>query len=454
MTAPCGRGMVTADGGGVAAATRARETTMAAETNRAAAQALLTFIDASPSPWHAGDEMASRCLRMGAEELDENCSWELRPGGLYVVRRGGSSIIAFRVGRASGPLRAVGAHTDSPGFRIKPAGSLLRSGVETVGVEVYGGPILATFADRDLSVAGQVVLDAGTGPQVRLFRHSQSVLRLPNLAIHMNRDVNTQGLRFDAHEQLPLLFRVPGEDAGGEGFRGWLARQLNMEMGAVRSWDLAVYDTQPGSLFGPEQEFIADSQLDNLASCHAALDALLASAPDSGVALVAAFDHEEVGSESYKGAAGSFLGDCLARIAETAELDARRLVHQGWMLSADMAHAWNPGFASAYDETHAPQVNRGPTIKINAKQRYATDAEGEAYFGTLCERAGVPWQRYVHHASLPCGSTIGPIASTRLGLRTVDVGNPMWAMHSARESAGALDHAYLIRAFREFFGEI
>jgi aspartyl aminopeptidase len=425
---------------------------MSVESREGAAVALLDFIDASPSPWHAGEEMTARCAQAGAELLNEDDRWQLRPGGFYVVRRGQSSVIAFRLGHAAGPLRAIGAHTDSPGFRIKPEGSLMRAGVESVGVEIYGGPILATFADRDLSVAGRVVVDTDAGPAVRLFRHPAPLLRLPNLAIHMNRDVNTQGLRFDAHDQLPLLFRLPGDDEPG--FREWLASQLDVTGEAVRAWELAVYDTQPGSLFGPEQEFVADSQLDNLASCHAALETLLAANPDSGVALVAAFDHEEVGSESYKGAAGNFLGECLRRIAAVAEFDAPALLSQGWMLSADMAHAWNPGFAAAYDESHAPLVNRGPAIKINARQRYATDAEGEAYFAELCRRADVPCQRYVHRASLPCGSTIGPIASTRLGLRTVDVGNPMWAMHSARESAGALDHGYLIRAFDEFFAEL
>ncbi len=427
---------------------------LTATDDRTAARELLAFIDACPSPWHAGAEMAARCLAAGAEELTGAQSWPLRAGGFYVVRRGGSSFIAFRLGQGPGALRAIGAHTDSPGFRIKPSGVQRRSGVETVGVEIYGGPILATFADRDLSLAGRVVLDAGDGRETVPYRQDSPLLRLPNLAIHMNRDVNTEGLRLDAHEQLPLLFRMAGDSGSGEdGFRGWLAERLAVSPAAIRSWELAVYDTQPGALFGPNQEFIADGQIDNLASCHAALAALLASEPDTGITLLAAFDHEEVGSESYKGAASSFLGDSLERVRAATGWEWHGVVTEGWMLSADMAHAWNPGFANAYDEANAPQVNAGPAIKINARQRYATDAEGEAMFTALCERAGVPCQRYVHRASLPCGSTIGPIASTRLGLRTVDVGNPMWAMHSARESAGALDHDYLIRVFREFFVE-
>lgn len=429
---------------------------------REPARRLLEFIDDSPSPWHAATRMAGALAEAGFVALRETQAWDLRPGRAYYVIRGGSSVIAFRLGERplqSTGLRVVGAHTDSPGLRIKPVGASIRGAMALLGVEVYGAPILASFADRDLTLAGRVLVQAEAGLEERLYRHPTALVRLPNLAIHMNRTVNEEGLRFDLQEQLPLIFecsempQVPSVDP----FRERLADWLDISPQSLRSWELAVADTQPGAFFGPAEEFIASSRLDNLASCHAALEALLAVEPAAGVSLIACLDHEEVGSESYQGAAGSFLPDTLEAIRAALGVDPaglRRELASGWLLSADMAHAYHPNFAAYYDETQAPQVNAGPVIKRNAKQRYATDALGDAYFQALCERAGVPWQRYVHRTNLPCGSTIGPICATRLGLRTVDIGAPMWSMHSIRESAGTFDHGYMIRALSAFFAEV
>ena len=424
-----------------------------------AARALLDYIDASPSPWHAVRTTCEALQAGGFQPLDEADAWALEAGGAYYVVRDGSSVIAFRLGNGFLPehgWRMIGAHTDSPGFRVKPQAAHARAGLLALGVEVYGGPILASFADRDLTLAGRVMVRDGAGiPQTHLVHFPRPLLRLPNLAIHLNRSVNEEGLKFDRQEELPLVLAALRDSLPAQSqFERLLADRIGCEPDQILSWGLAVADTQPGALFGPQEEFMADSQLDNLASCHAGLQALLSAPAPRGVQLLALFDHEEVGSETYQGASGNFLEAVSGRIAAALRLDAadaQRAMARGWMLSADMAHALHPNFARYYEPQHAPAVNGGPAVKINANQRYATNEAGSALFRTLCERQGVPWQTYVHRSDLPCGSTIGPMSAARLGLRTVDVGNPMWAMHSVRESAGTLDHERMIALMRAFY---
>jgi len=415
---------------------------------------LLSFIDRSPSPWHAGASLAAALADAGFQELQETEDWDVRPGGRYLVRRDGSSLVAVAAGArpAEGALRIVGAHTDSPGLRVKPGGARTQEGMQRLGVEIYGGPILATFADRDLTLAGRVIVRGADGRDAsRLFHHPGPVCRIPNLAIHMNRAVNDEGLKLSAHDHLPLQFGA-GED-GADALRDWLAGELGVAPEAVRAWELGAVDTQPASRYGRRREFIAAPRLDNLASCHAGVQALRDARPETGLAVLAAFDHEEVGSESFKGAASSFLPDVLGRLARALAMPLERQLPQSWLLSADMTHGHNPAFPWAYEAEGVPVVNGGPAVKINAKQRYASDAVGSAYFARLCEAAGVACQHYVHRVDLPCGTTIGPMAATRLGLRTVDVGNPMWAMHSIREAAGADDHEAIIRVFRAFYAD-
>ncbi|HKJ71999.1 MAG TPA: M18 family aminopeptidase [Gammaproteobacteria bacterium] len=433
------------------------------QDRRQTAQDLLDFIDASPSPWHAVATAVADLERRGYRRLEESGDWELQPGEAYYVVRDDSSLIAFRIGDGAvsdAGFRIVGAHTDSPGFRIKPNAAHAKGPLAALGVEVYGGPILATFADRDLTLAGRLLVRDDARPnglRPQLVNFERPLVRLPNLAIHMNREVNREGLKFDLQEQLPLfLGALSAELPPEERFRALLAERAGVDPADLRAWGLAVADTQPGDFWGADDEFIADGQLDNLASCHAALAALPEETADAGVAMAALFDHEEVGSESYKGAAGNFLESVLERIAFGLGLDAgqyRSALAASWLLSADMAHAYHPSWPRHHDDQHQLRVNGGPAIKINAAQRYATDELGEAYFARLCERAGVPSQKYIHRNDLPCGSTIGPMMAARLGLRTVDVGTPMWAMHSARESAGAFDQGALIAVLEAFFAE-
>lgn len=424
-------------------------------------QQLLDFIDASPSPWHAVATMEQKLLAASFSRINETEQWELKSGGRYYVIRDDSSIIAFVVGSKALPkhgYKIIGAHTDSPGLRIKPyavhkTGELLR-----MGVEVYGGPILATFTDRDLSFAGRVSYRAESGViATQLVRFKQPLLRLPNLAIHMNRTVNEEGLKLDKQTELPLLFAMSSKEQLPDTlFSELVAKQCDLATEQILSWEFNVYDTQKGVFWGRDQEFYADSQLDNLASCHAGLSALLDEAAlQSGHTIICAFfDHEEVGSESTKGADGSFLPDVLERIALVGGLnteDYKRALASSFMLSVDMAHAYQPNFPAAYEMEHRVYVNKGPVMKLNANQRYSSESVSEAMFINWCQQANVPFQKYAHRTDIPCGSTIGPMTSAKLGVRTVDVGCAMWAMHSIRESAGVLDHRYMIDVMRCFF---
>ncbi|MDP8566611.1 M18 family aminopeptidase [Methylophilus aquaticus] len=425
---------------------------------RQQAQALLDFIDSSPSPWHAVESVASRLKAQGFKNLRENEPWQFKQGGKYFVVRDGGSVIAFVLGQqpvADTGFRLVGAHTDSPGLRLKPKAAYATQGLAQLGVEVYGGPILATFTDRDLSIAGRVTVNSEQGFNTHLVKLEQPVARLPNLAIHMNREVNEKGLLLNKQTGLPLIFgNAANTEAAHSLLTNLLAQTLALPAEKIVGWDVALYDTQRGSFWGIEQEFIANSQLDNLASCHAALEALLHSEKPQSTTICALFDHEEVGSESTTGAGGSFLLDVINRICSatsTSEEEKLRAFANSFFISADMAHAFHPNHAGSYEPCHHVLVNHGPVIKTNANQRYSTNAVTATRFIQLCEAAGVPYQQYAHRTDLGCGSTIGPIMAAQLGIPTVDVGNPMWAMHSIRESAGVLDHAAMIAVLKQHF---
>ncbi len=424
---------------------------------------LLDFIDASPSPWHAVATMERQLIAAGFQRLLETDEWLLQAGGRYYIIRDDSSIIAFVAGTKAletQGFKIIGAHTDSPGLRIKPHALFKTGELLQVGVEVYGGPILATFTDRDLSFAGRVSYRVDANEvATELLHFEQTLLRLPNLAIHMNRTVNEDGLKLNKQTELPLLFSTQSkEQLPADIFTDLLQQKIKREAADILSWELNVYDTQKGVFWGEEQAFYADSQLDNLASCHAGLSALLTDAAlNSGDTIVCAFfDHEEVGSESTKGADGSFLPDTLERIALAMQLNTenyKRALANSFMLSVDMAHAYQPNFPAAYETEHKVYVNKGPVIKLNANQRYSSESISAALFMRWCEKAEVPYQQYAHRTDIPCGSTIGPLTAAKLGIRSVDVGNAMWAMHSIRESAGVWDHHYMIKVMRCFFAE-
>ncbi len=426
-------------------------------------QHLLNFIDESPTPWHAVASIEAAIQAFQFVKLNETVKWQLQVGGRYYVVRDDSSIVLFVLGHktpAESGFKIVGAHTDSPGFRIRPNAATANNGMARIGVEIYGGPILATFTDRDLSLAGRVsYIDSNRNLSHKLVRFDQSLVRLPNLAIHLNRGVNEDGLKLHKQNELFLLFaqltadQLPPQPY----FVALLAQAAGIEAAQLLSWDLAVYDTQKGAFWGANQEFYANSQIDNLASCHAGLQAILDDAvinTAESTLVCAFFDHEEIGSKSHIGAAGNFLTDVLQRVSIATSPDREAMScasANSFLISADMAHAYHPNFASAYEADHSVIVNQGPAIKSNANRRYSTESISTAHFIRWCKEADVPYQRYSHRSDLPCGSTIGPIASAQLGIRSVDIGCPMWAMHSIRESAGVQDHEYMIKVLKRFF---
>jgi aspartyl aminopeptidase len=423
-------------------------------------QNLLSFIDTSPSPWHVVSTIESLLQPFQFTRLDETTRWQLQPGGRYYVVRDDSSIILFVLGTkplVDSGFKIVGAHTDSPGLRVKPIAINSKDSLLRLNVEIYGSPILATFTDRDLSLAGRICYRNDQGVMAsQLIKFDKPLLRLPNLAIHMNRTVNEDGLKLHKQNELPLILSTLSEQQlPPDYFLSLLEKQSGINSAQLLSWDLAIYDTQKGTIWGAENEFYSDSQLDNLASCHAALQALLDDTALNGenTLVCAFFDHEEIGSESKQGADGSFLPNVLQRIAVACSefQDCPRIMAKSFLISADMAHAYHPNFPSAYDLEHKVMVNKGPVIKINANHRYSSESISQAMFIDWCNQANVPYQYYSHRCDLPCGSTIGPITSAKLGIRSVDVGNPMWAMHSIRESAGVLDHSYLIKVLQRFF---
>jgi aspartyl aminopeptidase len=402
-------------------------------------QDLRTFIDVSPSPHHAVQESARRLAAAGFTELDEQQRWSLSPGAAHYVVRDGGSVVAFRVGSAppaDAGVRMIGSHTDYPTFRVRPHSDVTRAGYRLVGVEPYGGMLAHTWMDRDLTVAGRVVLRDGT---VQLVRLEGSPLRMPSLAIHLDRGVN-DGLVLD---KLRHLVPVLGLDSEPE-----LLAQLGFEEGEVIGHDLVLTDTQPAGVVG--SGWVSAPRLDNLGSCHSAVHALVEAAGARHTQLWVANDHEEVGSGSAEGARGSFLEDVLVRlVAATGDPDPqafRQAVARSRLGSADMAHAVHPNYAERHEPQHTPELGAGPVLKHNANQSYATDATTQAWFAERAASVGVAVQHFVTRADLPCGSTIGPLTATRLGIATVDVGSPMLSMHSCRELASMDDVPLMVAA--------
>jgi aspartyl aminopeptidase len=416
---------------------------------------LLDFLHRSPTPWHATANLAMRLEAAGFRRLEEGDAWSLRPGERVYVTRNESSIVALQLpeGRLEA-LRMIGAHTDSPGLRLKPNAAQSGAGWLQLGVEVYGGALLAPWFDRDLGLAGRVHLRRADGRiEGRLLHVDRAVAIVPSLAIHLDREANN-GRALNAQTQMAPVFLQGGE--AGDLPRllvGWLAEQHGLEGIELLDFELGLHDTQPPARVGVEGELIAGARLDNLLSCFIGLEAMLASDGRQGVALVAN-DHEEVGSASACGAQGPFLADVLRRVAEQlgagGEEGYIRLVQASRMISCDNAHALHPNFPEKHDAAHGPAINGGPVIKVNANQRYATNSATAALFRELCREADVPVQTFVTRADMGCGSTIGPITATGLGVPTLDVGVAQWAMHSIRETAGARDVAQLSRVLTAF----
>jgi aspartyl aminopeptidase len=428
-----------------------------------AARDLLRFIDASPTPYHAVAEATRRLEAAGFTPLAETEPWSLAPGARHSVVRSESSLIAFEVGEAApadGGFHAVGAHTDSPNLRLKPLPDVTAHGCRQLAIEPYGSVLLHSWLDRDLSLAGRVVIAAPGGLRSVSVDFGRPLLRIPNLAIHLQRETKTEGLKLNEQthlvpvvglEDAPPLVELLAAELRAQG-HGPIAAQ------AIHAFDLMLYDTQASAFSGARGEFLHAPRLDNLASCHAALTAL-ATARGAPVPpftrVVVLYDHEEVGSRSAQGAHGPFLVDTLARIADAAKSGGAqglpRALARSLLVSADMAHAVHPNYSDRHEPGHRPRLGGGPVLKVNANQSYASDAVTLGHFTALCRARGIEPQRFVTRSDMRCGSTIGPISAARAGIRTVDVGSPMLSMHSCREMAAVADVEPMISVLRGFF---
>ncbi|MAT04195.1 MAG: M18 family aminopeptidase [Acidimicrobiaceae bacterium] len=409
---------------------------------------LRAFLDASPSPFHAAANTADRLDAAGFTEVGSTESWRDLPESGYVRRDG--AVIAWHTPPGAGadtPFRLAGAHTDSPCLRIKPSPDGSAVGWKQLAVEVYGGILNNTWLDRDLGVAGRLTTSDGEHVLVDVAR---PVARVPQLAVHLDRTVNAEGLKLDTQQHLHPVW---GTGAGVRGeFAAWIAEQAGCTTPAF--WELCLYDVQPAAVLGGDESLLASGRLDNLLSCWAATEALIAAQPADAIAVVVLNDHEEVGSASTTGAAGPFLEQVLERHVAArggGRDELLRAYGASSCISADNAHAIHPNYQDRHDHAHGPIVNRGPAIKINSNQRYATSSATAALFRRACEAASVPHQTFVSRNNMPCGSTIGPITATRLGIDTVDVGVPQLSMHSARELCGTEDPVSLLHALRAAF---
>jgi len=416
-------------------------------------QQLIGFLNTSPTPWHAVTSMRQMLDDAGFEVLDEKEEWRLESGKGYYVIRNGSSIVAFRTGRRpvdQAGIRMVGAHTDSPCLKVKPNPELRRKGYFQLGVEVYGGVLLNPWFDRDLSLAGRVsFLDDGGAVRDALVDFRRSIASIPSLAIHLDREANSNRTVNAQTDLPPILMQVSEDDTTR--FADLLKEQLESEhpgtqVNKVLGYELGFYDAQPASLVGFREEFIASARLDNLLSCFIGIRALIDGSGDEP-ALLVCNDHEEVGSMSAEGAHGPFLASVLDRWCG----DGRgRSMARSMMISADNAHGVHPNYLEKHDENHGPLLNQGPVIKVNHNQRYATNSRSAAIYRHISDELGLPYQTFVVRSDMGCGSTIGPVTAGNLGVTTLDIGVPQFAMHSIRETAGAKDALTLYQVLRAF----
>ena len=416
---------------------------------------LIAFIDASPTPYHAVAEAVGRLSERGFRPVAESDVWKLAPGERFYVARNEGSLIAVECGSeppAQAGFRIIGAHTDSPNLRLKPRADVDAHGYRQLAVEPYGGLLLHTWLDRDLSIAGRVTLRGSDGVRTVLVDFGRPLVRIPALAIHLYRELREQGLKLNDQTHAAPIAGTGELD----GFPKLLAAEIGVAPEDVLAYDLMLYDTQPSAVAGVRGEFVLAPRLDNLASCHAALCALADAGAESApfTRVVVLYDHEEVGSRSAAGAAGSFLHEVLDRSVAGYKggepQGLPRAAARSMLISADMAHAVHPNYADRHEPGHRPLIGKGPVIKTHASQAYASDAATAGHFTELCRASGIEPQHFVSRSDLPCGSTIGPISAARVGIRTVDVGNPMLSMHSCREMAGSADVEPMIRVLTRF----
>ena len=426
---------------------------------------LLHFLDASPVNFLAVRNMASLLQEAGFSRFDPTMPLgQLKAGEKFYVTKNDSSIYAFQIGRqplADAGFRMICAHCDSPTFRIKPNAEMLcEGGIVKLNTEVYGGPIMSTWFDRPLTLAGRVILrgDNPFSPRTMLLHIKRPIMQISNLAIHFNRQVN-EGVHLSKQkDMLPILGIISSQLECGNMLINLICDELGketpVEPGDILDFDLYLADATPACTFGCHDEFLSSGRLDDLSMCFAGLEAMIASKSTEVTKVLAIFDNEETGSQTKQGAGSPFLASIIKRIAlaQSGTQEAfYQAVERAFMVSADNAHAWHPNYSEKYDPTNHPVLGGGPVIKFNAAQKYASDAVSASVFAQICAEAGVPCQRFVNHSDVAGGSTLGNILASSLPLRGVDMGNPILAMHSCRETGSVIDHLYCVKAFSQFF---
>lgn len=426
-----------------------------------AAQELIQFINESPTNYHAILQVKKQLTENGFKQLFSGEAWHIERGGKYFVTKNHSSLFAFVPGKgdiAENGFKFICAHSDSPTFRIKPSAEMIVEGrYLKLNTEVYGGPILYTWFDRPLSMAGRVLLksDNPLKPAIQFVNFKRPLLIIPHLAIHFNRTINEQGNPLSKQkDMLPVLGMINEHFEKDNFLLNLIAEEMQIDPEHILDFDLTLYDFEKGCFTGLGDEFISCGKLDDLAMVHAGMKALLQSQDCNKTKVLAIFDNEEVGSGTKQGAGSPILRTIIERIVSGLggkTEDLYRAIHNSFMISADMAHALHPNYPEKHDPTNHPLMNGGPVIKLNANQKYMTDGDSAAVFATVCRMAGVPCQTFVNHSDMAGGSTLGNILLSQMELRGVDIGNPMWAMHSVRETAGTQDHDYIIKAFTTFY---
>ncbi|MGH7666486.1 MAG: M18 family aminopeptidase [Candidatus Dormibacteria bacterium] len=419
------------------------------------ADGLIQFVNDSPTPYHACRSAAAMLEAAGFSQVDEAASWP--PGGQHYLSRGGSLVAWASPDELpqGGGFRLVGAHTDSPNLRVRPIPDSNEAGYRQLRMEVYGGPLLNSWLDRDLGLAGRVAVAGGPRPELRLLRIDRPLLRIPQLAPHLDASLRSEGLRLNPQTQMTPIWGMERE--GAIGFRELLAQELAVEVERVISWEMMTYDLAPATRAGGDREFISAARLDNLGSSYAATRALVEHAsrhPEGApIAVICLFDFEEIGSRASTGADSAWLSRVLERIVLARGAGREEFLRDlagSLCVSADTTTGLDPNYLDRHDPGHRPLLNGGPAIKAHASQRYSTSAPGTAAFVAACETTGVPWQSYSRRADVPGGGTIGPIVAAQLGVETVDVGMTALALHSCRELCGAEDPALLTRALAAF----
>ena len=420
---------------------------------------LVEFMNNSVCNFWAVQTIRERLEIEGFCELDATESWNLKPQGKYYVVKNHSAIFAFVVGEgdAASGFKIISAHSDSPGFRIKPNPEMVTDGgIVKLNTEVYGGPILYTWFDRPLSIAGRVMLRSNDAlhPETKLVKIGRPLLTIPHLAIHFNRSVNDGNKLSKQKDVLPVIGRINNMIERENYVLRLVASELGVKVEDILDCDLLLYDTTPACLVGVNDEFITSGRLDDLGMAHAAMTALLESGNGVMTRVMAIFDNEETGSGTKQGAASPILANILRRIVACQggnEEDFLRAIACSFMVSADNAHGVHPNYSEKHDPTNHPVLGDGPVIKINANCKYMTDADSAAVFKQICDNASVPCQYFVNHSDSAGGSTLGNILTSQIDLRGVDMGSAMWAMHSVRETCSTDDHVYVIKAFTEFY---